>query len=647
MFSNWSVQKKILVSVALILLASLLTVGLVSARLFKTALTERLEQYELVRTVEAIRNELDKSVSVPLSQAQQLAANTFVLDWMAAGEPAEGVPLWQRYAKRLKEQSGAAMVSWTSETTRNYYNDEKGVARQVDPDGADGWFKAFLASGQSHGFNLGAEPGKPNVMMFINTLAKDDKGQRAVASLGIDVTAMADRVRQMAIGKSGQVFVVDEAGKIQIHRDPALVKVDNKVDLASLPGMTEVAPTLLNKGNFNLGHYRSPNGPMVVVSSHLPTAGWFVVVEIAEAEVYGPVTRTMQWMVVIDLVILLVSLALIFYVTTTITQPLGKLRDAMRSLTSGQGDLTVRLNASSGDEIGEIAKSFNQFMEQLRSMFLRVRDQTHHLNSSVEQLGQMTDHLSEGSRDSASLAEATAATIEQITVSVAHIADNTRAAAHTVEQAGALSADSAESVGRVSGEISHVSQSMDVLAGVMSDLEARSGQVSSIASVIKEIADQTNLLALNAAIEAARAGEQGRGFAVVADEVRKLAERTGQATLEIDKMVGSMRQATEQALSKVGQTHDSVRSGVDLVDVALAHIAKIQVNMAEVITKTTEIRDAATEQSRATEEMARAAERMSARAQEGDAELHRTSQVIDQLEQLSVELNQVVDSFRL
>ena len=645
MVKNWSVRQKILISVTLIMVVSLLTVGLVSASLFKTALTERLEQYELVRTVESIRNDIDKSVSVPLAETRQMAANTFLLDWMAAGEPAEGVAAWQRYAQHLKKQTGAALVGWISEPTKNYYDDIKGVARQVDPAGADGWFKAFMDSGKPYEFNLGTEGGK--VMMFINVLAKDDKGNRANASLGMDMTEMANHVRQMAIGKSGQVFVVDGAGRIQIHRDASLVKVDNKVELRSLPGMAEVAPTLLTQSAFNLGHYTGPKGPMVVASSYLPTAGWFVVVEVAESEVYGAVTRTIGWLAVVDTVALLAGLALLAYVSGSITRPLGKLRDAMQALTSGQGDLTSRLTVEGEDEIGVIAKSFNTFMGQLHGMFLRVRDQTQFLNSSVEELGRMAEHLSRNSRDNAELAEATAATIEEITVSVSHIADNTREAARNVDQAGSLSVDSADSVGRVSGEISHVAQSMDVLSGVMTDLESRSSQVGSIAAVIKEIADQTNLLALNAAIEAARAGEQGRGFAVVADEVRKLAERTGQATVEIDRMVSAMRQATEQAMSRVGETHDSVKTGVGLVEEALGHIAEIKASMESMINKTTEIRDSAIEQSRATEEMAKAAERMSMRAQDGDAEITRASGVIQKLEQLSVELNQVVGSFKL
>ncbi|WP_172198099.1 methyl-accepting chemotaxis protein [Niveibacterium sp. COAC-50] len=644
---NWSVRQKILVSVVLTLLVSMLITSLLSARLFKAALTERLEEYELVRTVEAIRNDLDRSVSVPLEQTRVLAANTFMLDWMAAGEPAEGVAAWQRFAAKVKDATGAVTVSWVSEATRNYYDSAKGLSRQIDPDGADSWFKAFMSSGKAAEFNLGVEASSPNVLMFTNVLAADSAGHRASVSLGLDVTAMADRVRKLAVGKSGQVFVVDAHGQIQIHRNPELVKVNDKVKLNSLPGLATDAEKLLVKNNFNLVHVSGPNGPSIMVSSYLPIADWFVVVEIPEAEIYAPINRGLTLLAIADVVVLALALMLVLWIANSLTRPLARLRDAMRGLASGSGDLTQRLHVDSGDEIGAIAGSFNLFMEQLRSMFQRVREQTDLLGASVEQLGAMTQQLSSGSRHSADLTTQTAATIEEITVSIAHTASHAQDVAHSAEQAGQMSSTNAAAVSSVASEIDTISKSMDVLSEAMKDLEARSAQIGSVANVIKEIADQTNLLALNAAIEAARAGEQGRGFAVVADEVRKLAERTGKATVEIDQMVGGMRTNAANAMLRVGETHAAVQTGVGQVATVLAQIDSIREAMKGVVDSIAEIRDATTEQSRATEAMAQTAERMSATALEGDAEIQRTSAVITQLEVMAGELRQIVGNFRV
>jgi methyl-accepting chemotaxis protein len=645
MLKQWSVRKKILISVALILVASQLISALVSASRFKDTMIDRTEHVELVQTVNAIRNDLDKSLSVPVQVAGDMASNTYLMDWLAAGEPEAGVAQWQKYAKNIRAETGYPIISFTSEASKKYYDDEHGILRLIDP-AKDVWFPRFMSSGKKFEFNIGIEPGKP-VMMFVNYRADDGQGHHAIASVGLDITNLANRIRNVSIGKSGQVFLVDAAGKILIHRDPALVKIQDKVSMSSLPGMAGVAQTLQTQQEFNLVHYEGPKGAMVAASTFLPMGNLFVVVELPEAEIYAAVNRTMLWLVIVDVIVLVAALAAVLVIVSSMTRPLAQLRDAMKALATGQGDLTVRLDANAGGEIGEIGAGFNGFMEQLRNMFLKVKEDTDRLSDGVNSIHQMTSRLSEDSQQNADMASASAATIEEITVSISQIADHSREASRSVEEAGNVSVQSAKSVGNVASEISRVANAMDELSRVMGGLSATSEKIARVSDVIKEIADQTNLLALNAAIEAARAGEQGRGFAVVADEVRQLAERTGKATVEIAEMVKEMRNEASNVVVRVEDTNQAVQSGVSLAEHARHDIESIQGMMQAVVLKTVEIRDAAMEQSKATEEMAQRAEQVSARAQDADENIHRADSVIQDLEQLANELRGLVGRFRL
>lgn len=330
-----------------------------------------------------------------------------------------------------------------------------------------------------------------------------------------------------------------------------------------------------------------------------------------------------------------------------IARPLQRLSDVMRSLTTGSGDLTVRLPVESGDETGQIAQHFNSFMSQLRDMFLSVRNEAESLASGVDKINQMTNRIARDADTQSEMAASTAATIEQLTVSINHVADNTRDADAAARQAGTDSLDSAKAISALAEEIGQVAGAVSALSGVMSQLDGRSREISTIVGVIKEIADQTNLLALNAAIEAARAGEQGRGFAVVADEVRKLAERTGRATIEIGEMIEGMRRDSGEAMGQMDATHRAVQGGASQADMAAQQIGKISDEAQDVVVRMQEIALSATEQSSAANQMAQSAERMSVMAQEGSVTIAEARVVIEDLNRLSGELRGMIDRFKL
>ncbi|WP_162291257.1 methyl-accepting chemotaxis protein [Vogesella sp. LIG4] len=450
------------------------------------------------------------------------------------------------------------------------------------------------------------------------------------------------------IVRDGSVIYSQAAISAEQEKDPKFEMYLKPNDVpAQNPPVLEAARSgqaqFLESQSPEYGHLRSIMVPMKSRGGQP-----FVACADADADkVDQAVNQAMLAALATSVPLLLAAILASWLLSRVITRPLLRLLAMMQSLTTGSGDLTVSLQVDSQDEIGQIARHFNTFMAQLREMFLSVREETVSLIQGVQQIGEMTTQLSAAAREQSDVAAASAASVEQITVSIDQVAQNSRDAEQLTRQTGQLSEESARAVEQVSGEIGRTADFVGGLAGVMSELDEQSQKISLIVGVIRDIADQTNLLALNAAIEAARAGEQGRGFAVVADEVRKLAERTGNATVEIGRMIDSMRQQSTQAMGRMNDTHQVVQGSVDLAGVTSGRIGEIRSQMELVVQRIQDIALSANEQSHATAEMARSAERISVMAQQGEASISGAKRVVDDLNSLANTLHGLIARFRL
>ncbi|HEY9102498.1 methyl-accepting chemotaxis protein [Chitinimonas sp.] len=448
--------------------------------------------------------------------------------------------------------------------------------------------------------------------------------------------------------REGKVFYVQASLSAEQEKEPGFefyLKPSDvpETDPHVLEAIKSGKPQFDESDNPQYGHLRT-----IIMPVQTSQGETYVACADINADVVAAEVRSAMWAAALTGILLLTaSIVASLLLGKLIARPLRQLRDMMRSLTSGSGDLTVRLEVRSQDEIGEIAGYFNTFMGQLREMFLKVSDETVKLTGGVKQISDMAEQLSRDARLQSDMASATAATIEEITVSVDHIAANTQDADRTAQETGRLSDQSADAVTDVAGKVQRAAGSVSELSGVMAELDQHATQISGIVGVIKEIADQTNLLALNAAIEAARAGEQGRGFAVVADEVRKLAERTGSATVEIEQMIGGMRSQSSEAMGRMESTHEAVQQSAGLAQSAAEQIRGIRERMGEVVARVREIAGSAREQSAATTAMAQSAERISVMAQDGDRAILQAKGVIDDLNALAGELREMIGRFKL
>lgn len=330
----------------------------------------------------------------------------------------------------------------------------------------------------------------------------------------------------------------------------------------------------------------------------------------------------------------------------TIIRPAKNLQAVITRM-QHDSDLTKRVEIESNDEIGQAAKAFNALAENFQKIVHQVHGYADEVSQSATELASTSARITEGSQQQSAAASSTSASVDEITdkiKQVAQSASETESIAHTAQElsnAGQkVAADAAQ-------ELTRVSVSVSDSAKLVSALELRSAEIGKIVMVIKEIADQTNLLALNAAIEAARAGEQGRGFAVVADEVRKLAERTGNATTDVAAMIETFCKEIEQAVSIMDKSSREVSAGVNLTNEAAQSLAKINEGAHNTLEKIRSMVAATQEQSLASQEIALSVEKIAGFAKENSSSITETSQALHHLEQLASKLQESVSRFKV
>jgi methyl-accepting chemotaxis protein len=310
------------------------------------------------------------------------------------------------------------------------------------------------------------------------------------------------------------------------------------------------------------------------------------------------------------------------------------------------GDLTFRVDVRPGDTSSMIA-AMKDMQDKLKQIVLSIQGEAERVSATAEQLSASSGQVAEGSRQQSEAASSMAAAVEQLTVSIDQVAERAAEAARVSTHSGELSQQGAEIIHSAASEMQNIESSVKQSSGIIQMLEQQSGEISAIVNVINEIADQTNLLALNAAIEAARAGEQGRGFAVVADEVRKLAERTAQSTQEIAQMIGKIQEGTRDAVASMESGVKQAGHGVTLANNAGDSIVEIRTEASRVVDVVGDISHSLKEQSTASNEIARNVETIAQMSEENSAAVTQTAAAAHHLGDMAISLQNLVGRFRI
>ena len=325
---------------------------------------------------------------------------------------------------------------------------------------------------------------------------------------------------------------------------------------------------------------------------------------------------------------------------------LREMHDTMFKV-EGRLDFTARVKKLRQDEIGETAEAFNRLLDKLQENLRQVSGNAGQVAKSASEMAMVSREIATASAQQSDVASSMAASVEQMSVSINHVGDRANEASQFSSESGELAAEGEKVISQTMQEVRQASTSAAQSEERIRTLESQSEQISSVVSVIKEVADQTNLLALNAAIEAARAGEQGRGFAVVADEVRKLAERTAASTQEITKTIESMRQGARSAVEGMHSVVQQVEQSVQLSSHANEVMIKVGKGSREAVAMVGEISSAMREQTEASHSIALQIESVAQMSEEGSAAANESARSAHDLEQLANSMKNMVAAYRL
>ncbi|KJZ36117.1 chemotaxis protein [Pseudomonas fluorescens] len=642
-FWRRSIQWQLILSMGSALLVSILiVVGIYTLVVNRLAQNYLVEQ-ALPSSIEAMRNDIERILVQPLTAAKDIASNSMVRGWLAGGEDSVQAGTFTTYLEGIRAEH-KAFTAIIVGTASNHYFTEKGLDRTLSRSNPkDAWFYSFLDSNQPRTLNIDNDTATGELALFIDFKVEQAGKVVGVAGLGLSMKELSELIHNFSFGERGKVYLVRSDGLIQVHPE---AQFSGKRTLAEQIGES-AAQAVIGQKNATTNSFTRDGEDFLALSLPLRDLGWTLVAEVPQSQIYAEARRAMWMSSGIGLAVALVCLLLVVLLARGLVRPIRQVTAALVAIGSGGGDLTHRLDASRADELGDLARGFNRFLDSQRDMIGEVLTTSERLRTAVGQVARVVDNTAERSGRQQEMTDMVATAVHEMGLTVQEIAQNAGNAAVASQNARDEAMQAREVVGGSIRHIESMSDEIGIAAGAVGELAHQVASIDQVLAVIRGISEQTNLLALNAAIEAARAGDMGRGFAVVADEVRTLARRTQASTDEIQQMIGSLKQGAENAVSSMHSGQAATGTGVESSQRTGASLTAITGQVERISDMNHQVATATEEQSAVTEEINRNVQGISDLARATAGEVRACREDCQTLQRLADDLARQMGGFRL